>query len=535
MKPDYDIIIVGAGYSGIHCAAEIERMSASARVLVLEASERIGGRAWTQPAEPEAGPAVDMGAHYFGVEHRRVQALARRLLGDQAIYSHVPNFGEDPAFRTLLGEQWRLTTRKSSFFNIQGLSKRAPLIDRIRIFESLTLYLALEALVDVREPWNTPLAERLDRVTLAEWIAVQGMPQWIEDLWDLGCTGLLSAPPRQLSLLYWLWYNASNGGFLQAANDFTGGPQEFGVRGGMGNLLRQYAEGLRGGVRLGAPVGEIDHGGPEQVRITLADGEQLTARRVIVAVSPATAGRTIHFSPALSGPRQRLHAQPMGHACKAVIEYEQPWWRASGGHHFIGYGGGAGSQGIEWALDSSDPQGGPATMLVFLNPLLFGRAGPDPEPAAIEALVAEELVRVSGDERARDYRRMAVMDWTAEPFVGGGPNTLMGCGVLSRLGPVFRRPEGPHGRLYFCAAEYALEYCGYLEGALEAGTFTAAQVDQDMQGEAGGRGVPPVPVRARRSQPLRAVASAAAFVGLALVARVVSLLDAIEARRRSRP
>ena len=513
MSEAFDVIVVGAGYAGIHCAAELERMSPTSRVLTLEASDHIGGRAWTKPAEGDR-PAVDMGAHYFGVDHKRVHALARRLVGDDQIYSHIPNFGPDPAFRTLLDREWRLTTRQSSFFNIQGLSKRAPLIDRIRIFESLTGYLALEGLVNVREPWKTPRAERLDRTTVAEWIAGQGMPQWINDLWELGCVGLLSAPPQQVSLLYWLWYNASNGGFLQAANDFTDGPQEFGVRGGLGGLLGRHAQELRGEVRFGAAVVEIDHGEPDRVRVTLASGEQLTAKHVVVAVSPATAGKTIRFVPALGEARQRLHEQPMGHACKAVIHYETAWWRDSHGHHFIGYGGGAGSQGAEWGLDTTDPATEHYTMMVFLNPVLFARGGDR------EALVAEELVRMSGDERARDHAGMDLFDWTTESFVGGGPNTIMGCGVLSQLEPAFRRPEGPHARLHFTAAEYALEFCGYVEGALEAGEFTAVQVHEAMQGtrkrsERRGRG----------PKPLQTIGSAAAFATIVPVARLVGLFS----------
>lgn len=513
MNEAFDVIVVGAGYAGIHCAAELERASASVRVLVLEASDRIGGRAWTKPAEHDR-PAVDMGAHYFGVDHERVGALARRLLGDDQIYSHIPNFGPDPAFRTLLDREWRLTTRSSSFFNIQGLSKRAPLLDRIRIFESLTGYLALEGLVNVREPWKTPMAERLDQITVAQWIAAQRMPQWINDLWELGCVGLLSAPTKQISLLYWLWYNASNGGFLQSANDFTGGPQEFGVRGGLGGLLALHARELRGGLRFGAQVTEIDHGDWQRVTVTLASGEQLTARHVVVAVSPATAGKTIRFTPALSPARQRLHEQPMGHACKAVIHYKKAWWRDSHGHHFIGYGGGAGSQGAEWGLDTTDPATEHYTMMVFINPALFARGGDR------EALVADELVRMSGDERARDHQGMDLFDWTSESVIGGGPNTIMGCGVLSQLEPVFRRPELPSERLHFTAAEYATQFCGYVEGAMEAGEHTAMQINRAMQGQR-----EMSKVERRGPKPLQVIGSAAAFATIVPVARVVALIS----------
>jgi monoamine oxidase len=306
---------------------------------------------------------------------------------------------------------------------------------------------------------------------------------------------------------------------LKSANDFTGGPQEFGVRGGLGGLLRHHAAELRGGVRLSSPVIAIDHGDPQRVRVTLQNQEQLIAARVVVAVSPATAGKTIAFEPALDQARQCLHAQPMGHACKAVIQYDEPWWRDSHGHHFIGWGGGAGSRGSEWGLDASDPASKPYSVLMFLNPVLLRDVAPDADRATIERLVIEELVRMSGDVRARDYQALDLFDWTAEPFIGGGPNTITGCGVLSQLEAVFRRPERPHGRLYFTAAEYASEYCGYVEGALQAGEFTAMQVLRDMELP----GKRPKS-RARGSRPLLAIGIAAAYALIRLVARIVAAL-----------
>ena len=78
---DADIIIVGAGMTGLHTAAELERLSPQAKVLVLEASSKPGGRIRTQRIEGADGrqhPA-DLGAHYIARRHERLCALANRL------------------------------------------------------------------------------------------------------------------------------------------------------------------------------------------------------------------------------------------------------------------------------------------------------------------------------------------------------------------------------------------------------------------------------------------------------------------------
>ena len=71
---------------------------------------------------------------------------------------------------------------------------------------------------------------------------------------------------------------------------------------------------------------------------------------------------------------------------------------------------------------------------------------------------------------------MVIFDWREHPGTGGGPDTCFGTGVLTSVGDVFNRPEPPHQRLWFAAAEYSTTYTGYVEGAMAAGERVAAEV-----------------------------------------------------------
>lgn len=57
---DYDVIIIGAGVAGLAAAQQMQQLGRS--FVVLEARERIGGRAWTQDF---MGAPVDRGAHWL--------------------------------------------------------------------------------------------------------------------------------------------------------------------------------------------------------------------------------------------------------------------------------------------------------------------------------------------------------------------------------------------------------------------------------------------------------------------------------------
>src|SRR5437764_14730488 len=70
-----DVIVIGAGAAGLAAADELTRKGA--RVLVLEARDRIGGRCWTRHMAGLQVP-VEVGAELIHVEAKVTHALLKR-------------------------------------------------------------------------------------------------------------------------------------------------------------------------------------------------------------------------------------------------------------------------------------------------------------------------------------------------------------------------------------------------------------------------------------------------------------------------
>src|SRR4051794_12885728 len=66
MNTSWDVVIIGAGVSGLSAASELRKSGLS--ILVLEARDHIGGRAWTRH-EPGLSAPVELGAEFI---HGRV-------------------------------------------------------------------------------------------------------------------------------------------------------------------------------------------------------------------------------------------------------------------------------------------------------------------------------------------------------------------------------------------------------------------------------------------------------------------------------
>ena len=90
----------------------------------------------------------------------------------------------------------------------------------------------------------------------------------------------------------------------------------------------RMAEELGDAVQLSTPVRRIEHSSDGV--LVVADGMEVRARRVIVAIPPALCGR-IGYEPALPGYRDQLtQRMPQGSVIKCMAVYDVPFWRDEG-------------------------------------------------------------------------------------------------------------------------------------------------------------------------------------------------------------
>lgn len=463
----YEVIVIGAGFSGVAAAMALQEHH---RVLVLEAGE-LGGRVRTRVLED--GRVAELGAQYIGRDHRRVMALIDELDMGEQLFDFVPGFGPDPVAVCELEGRRVVTRRSQTYFQIQGLDARAPWREQAKFLLALSTIAGLCTLIDAREPASSPPARWLDAITYADYVESFELPPWFADLMYSGVRCVWSQHPEQMSALYVLWYIKTNGGFSAIFNDQDGSPQQYGLRCGLGRLLERWVEQLHEAPRLHTPVASIEIE-PDHALVVTGSGERFVCERVVVAMTPRAAGQ-ITYTPSLSAARQELHAQPAGFAIKALLFYDEPWWRTRTGpeDHVFAWLNGRGTKGIDWVLDASCPA---PCLVCFIAPDLLDSLERY-DSASVEATICDALVELTGDRRARTPVHIEWTDWRKVEGVGGGPNTNFGPGVLSRVREHWRRPE--HGRLYFAGAEYADSYTGYVEGAIASGRSVARQLLSD--------------------------------------------------------
>jgi monoamine oxidase len=423
-----NIIVVGAGLAGAAAALRSSELGCS--ITVIEARDRVGGRAYLKPFEDGNTPSLEYGGAWITPWHRRIRARAAEL-GLELRPRHP------------------VTSR---FWYRDGALHETPVAEAERArHERCLARVAADAML-LKSGHSCDEKDRpLTGISFAS---------YLDRL----------SPPAATRGLFSAWWCVSGNGDTQsvAASEFLascayGDGRAEGmidcwadtVSPGMSALAEAMIAKSKARLITGAPVAAIAQD-EKGVTVTARNGTSLAGDACIVALGVNQLA-AISFSPSL--PPARSAAVARGHGGRSF----KLWAKMRGvapGTLVTGDG-----SGIEFAFAERSTVDGDAMVVCF------GPAGSEARPGD-PRWVKEQLSRLfpNAEMLASDSH-----DWVGDPFARG-TWVAAHAGHEAELDSANWRP---FGRIAFATSDTARDQAGWFEGAIIAGEDAAEWITAD--------------------------------------------------------
>lgn len=444
---DVDVVVVGAGLSGLMAARQLRKEGLN--VHILEARTRTGGRMIRQTTR--TGAVIDLGGQWGGETHHRFETLVNEL-GIERFPSYYDGQG------VLVWDGQRVVADMAkkpadSVLLFEGDQIQQPTEQVAKAKAAMQAFREIAQSVDPARPWTAPNAVELDHTTIRSWCEKNSGSRLsdfeLEWLSVVGGSG--GFDPWDASILHLAW--------TQSVAPQDEGPESWLLKGAAGQVAERLTTELKPFISLNAPVHRIDQNN-RGVNISYGQGRSIKAKAAIVAIPPPLRQR-ITFTPDLPAEtRSFLQRSPMGSMIKVFAIYKRAFWRDK---NLNGFGVGN-LKTLELTADSSLPSGTPGILASFVTAsaaVAFQQKSNKEQRRA----VVDDLIAYWGPE-AGEPEELIIQNWNQEAWSTGAFTSFVTPGAWTTYGQGWQQS---HGRVHWAGTEASSRWPGYFEGAIEAG------------------------------------------------------------------
>ena len=450
-----DVVVIGAGISGLIAARDLGKQNRS--TTVLEAQERIGGRCHRMQTINNWW--LDLGGQWMGQTHHLFKALANEL-GIKTFDSYFDGktvfIWNGNRVAIPMVADWDTTFLGIAYGELPVSIKEKEAAQKLH-----REFLQLVQTVDAQQPWLSPNARALDTQTIETWMRSCTDSELAHYIlkWYTRVGGSGGYEPGDASILHLAQ--------TQKAAPQSEIPEKWMLYGAVGQIADLLAQQIKGEIRTNAAAQAVIKQSDGSYLVRAADGSCHSCIAVVIAIPPALRSRIV-FEPGLpaqvSGLQQR---SPMGSMIKVLTVYPTAWWREQG---LNGYAQGT-LPTIEMTADSSPPSGKPGVLASFIAADKAVQLGLK-DPVARKQLILNDLATIWGPEAAKPVDYFEI-NWGEESWSTGAFTSFTTPGTWTSFGPAWRNSVG---RIIWAGTECSARWAGYYEGAIQAGLDASTTV-----------------------------------------------------------
>jgi len=467
---DVDVVVIGAGYSGLSAARDLRNAGLS--VKVFEANARVGGRALSYNLEEIGlkGGTLEFGGQWLNPrdDHPHAWQLMVDELGFEALPAGVIGEGDGASKFFTMSHPEGFALNGSVIANIQNVGLGLP---------AEVAWMWAEMSHD--KLWLPHGQERLDSMTWEDWLQSHSLsPQGYEFMRSFFGMSQLYAEPRDISALEAV---KTLGGFTVLDD---GDAPTYMIKGGIQGPAIAIADWLGERLHLDTPVNAItqdETGALVEAQQRGGSVIRVRAKRVLFS-GPPHASLKIRFEPELPAAKLALFEKlPMGNFVKLQLVYRKPFWKE------LGYSGTVLNiadvmGGPSNCLDNAPPDGSGEGVMLCFSAGDWGRQLMSQSEDQQKEILTDWLVKAFGSDEAKSPLLYTKHDWGTEPYIEGAVSPLFPPGAMTAYSAHI---SSDFQHVIWIGADVSQPLfgpqIGFYTGAIKSGRETAARVIEELQ------------------------------------------------------